>query len=426
MHEISRARRLWILCLIAVALVAVTLMLRARSDPPLSHLDLPPPGRWTFQAERLTQVEDGEKLARVLSLPYVSGSIAASGRDGVRFYDRDRAAEGLNLYVSGHAPEALLIDMQGDLVHRWRYPFEKAFPDKEPSDETAFFRRAHLFPDGDLLALFQGGGMVKLDRDSRLLWASDLPLYNHLFVRPDGSILSIAKTARRIPAIRPEPVLEDAIVTLGPDGSLRDRLSLIECFRNSEFWDLIHPLPDHADIFHSNTVLPIPEAIAEESPVFGPGNLLVSLREIDIVAVVDPVARTVTAAWRGPWRAQHQPILDALGNILLFDNQGADGNARVVKFDPARGELIWQYPGPEQPSLSSPEAGSCQILANGNILITESESGRAREIAANGDSVWLFSSPHRAGHRDELVATLFELTRIPRVELTFLPPEPTG
>jgi outer membrane protein assembly factor BamB len=129
---------------------------------------------------------------------------------------------------------------------------------------------------------------------------------------------------------------------------------------------------------------------------------------------------TVAAAWRGPWRAQHQPVPLASGKILLFDNKGAATGSRVVEFDPANGELSWVFPGVAQEALSSPEAGSCQRLQNGNTLITESEMARALEITPEGQVVWEFVNPHRAGEKQELVATLFEVIRYPVEALPFV------
>ena len=404
-----------------LVLVLVALLLRPSPEELIEVEDIQPPGRWHFQAPRLGEAQTGEELARVLSLPYVSGTRAAPSQTGVTLYDSEKASDGLNLYVSGHGPEVLLIDMQGKLTHRWFYPFESAFPGKQPTIDTAYIRRAHLYPNGDLLAIFQGGGMIKLDRDSNLLWASDLPFYNHLSINEDGQILSIAKTATMVPELRADTaVLEDSIVMLSPTGDLLSRVSLLECFAVSAFADLIHPLPDHADIFHTNTVLPIDGTVAASSDLFRRGQLVVSLREIDTLALVDPVAATVEAAWRGPWRAQHQPVPLPTGTLLLFDNKGAGRGSRVVEFDPASEELTWIFPGEGDEPISSPEAGSCQRLANGNTLITESEMGRALEITPESRVVWEFVSPHRAGERLELVATLFEVIRFPAGSLPFV------
>jgi hypothetical protein len=421
MSRSSPGVRLAVVIAVGVTLILAAYFYQRPAEDPVRGGDILPPGRWHFQASRLADEVDGEELARVLSLPYVSGSTAASGRDGVIRYESERTFDGLNLYVSGHGPEALLVDMKGNPVHRWQCPFETAFPNKEPSAETTFFRRAFVYPNGDLLVLFQGGGIVKLDRDSKILWTSDLPAYNHLFVDDKGQILTIAKIARMIPDLRPDgPILEDFIVFLTADGEIERRFSLLESFRASALAETIHPLPDHADIFHTNTVIAIDDAVAESSDLFRPGMLLVSLRDIDTVALIDPVSTTVEMAWRGPWRAQHQPVPLSTGSVLLFDNQGAEGGSRVVEFDPNTGELAWIFPQQAAATLWSAEAGSCQRLPNGNTLITESEMGRAIEITPDRAVVWEFSSPHRAGEKLEMVATLFEVVRLPAEALTFV------
>jgi hypothetical protein len=64
-----------------------------------------------------------EQAAQLEALGYVQGSIKATGTGGVSTYDPKKSFEGLNLYVSGHAPSAILMDMEGNRLHTWRYPF---------------------------------------------------------------------------------------------------------------------------------------------------------------------------------------------------------------------------------------------------------------------------------------------------------------
>jgi hypothetical protein len=102
------------------------------------------------------------------------------------------------------------------------------------------------------------------------------------------------------------------------------------------------------------------------------------------------------------------------GNILLFDNVGVKGYSRVLEFDPVAREIVWQYGGQAQEPFFSRAIGSCQRLPNGNTLITDSESGRAFEIAPDRAIVWEYVNPHRAGPAGNLIATLFEVVRIDR------------
>ena len=54
-----------------------------------------------------------------------------------------------------------------------------------------------------------------------------------------------------------------------------------------------------------------------------------------------------------------------------------------------------------------------RVFPNGNTLVTESDAGRAFEVTPSGEIVWEFLSPWRAGEAGELVATLFEVVRLP-------------
>ncbi len=403
--------------LVAAAVVAWLALGRwQRSGAPLADpATVRPTGSWHVSPTPALPADgDPEELARLLSLPYSAGGAEAGARSGITHFDRERAWPGLNLYTSGDGPEVRLVDMEGRLLHRWRLAFEEAFPGKPATADTAFIRRARLLPGGDLLAIYQGGGLVKLDRDSRLLWKVDAGFYNDLFVLPDGRIVGLTKRAEKRPELREDdPVLEDRLVWLDRGGERLASVSLLDALGASPFAPLLRPLPASADILHSNTSVVLDGAFADRSPIFGAGNVLVSLREIDVVAIVEPDSGLVVWAQRGPWKAQHHPTLVEGPRILLFDNKGAGGRSRVLELDPLTGEIPWEYRGPPQRQLWSAEAGSAQRLPNGNTLISESGQGRALEITREGEIVWEFVSPHRAGPRGELVATLFEVLRLP-------------
>ena len=87
---------------------------------------------------------EGDALTEELNaLGYLSGYVKAPAAQGVTTYDPAKAFEGLNLYTSGHAPEAYLMAMDGTLLHRWRYPLEQLWPDDEFAPK--YFRRVHVF-----------------------------------------------------------------------------------------------------------------------------------------------------------------------------------------------------------------------------------------------------------------------------------------
>ena len=52
-------------------------------------------------------------------------------------------------------------------------------------------------------------------------------------------------------------------------------------------------------------------------------------------------------------------------------------------------------------------------VPNGNTLITENDNGRATEVTRDGNIVWEFVNPKRAGSDNELIASLYEMLRLP-------------
>ncbi len=67
------------------------------------------------------------------------------------------------------------MTMNGRIVHEWSHPFENIEPktgwETDDPISTEYWRKVHLCANGDLLAIHEGMGMIRLDKNSRLLWA---------------------------------------------------------------------------------------------------------------------------------------------------------------------------------------------------------------------------------------------------------------
>lgn len=363
------------------------------------------------------------RIRELEGIGYLTGSKEAPADSGVVVHDREKAWPGLNFYVSGHAPSAVLMDMEGRILHRWRCSFEEAFPDfpaermrMEKEHMRQYWRRARLDRQGRVLAIFEGHGLVHLDRGSRVLWSWPGKAHHDLDVDGEGNIWVLCRTAHLVPRIhRTEPILEDFVAVLSPDGREIRRFSILEAFERSGFASFLQRMPRHGDILHTNTLEILDGSLADRVPAFAAGNLLVSCLKLDTIAVIDPRRERVVWAAAGSWKRQHQPtVVD--GRILLFDNKGGDepgGRSRVLEIDPVTRRIVWSYEGTPDRPFHSDTCGSCQRLPNGNTLITESDYGRAFEVTRDGEIVWEYLNPHRAGQRGELIATLFELIRLP-------------
>jgi hypothetical protein len=373
-------------------------------------------GRWIQPSRSTRDQRDGGLIEQLMSIGYLRGSRDAA-KSGVTLHDRARAQQGLNLYASGHAPEAILMDMDGAVLHRWHLPYESAFgPLTEPNSNAEWWRRVALFENGDLLAIYEGMGLVKLDRDSNVIWSSPLNAHHDLEVQANGDIYVLSRKAHTVRRIASVPILEDFVSILSPDGELKAEMSLLEAFEESRFAHLVHKelASGNGDIFHTNTIAVLDGRFADRDRAFAKGNLLTSMNRMGIVAVVSIRLGRVIWVRRTAPIGQHDPKILSNGNMLLFTNNMETGRSTVEEFDPVSGKVQWSYRGTEQHPFYSRYLGTAERLSNGNTLITESDGGRAFEVTRNGEMVWEFYNPNRAGSDGEFIATLPEVIRLPR------------
>jgi hypothetical protein len=166
------------------------------------------------------------------------------------------------------------------------------------------------------------------------------------------------------------------------------------------------------NIFH-NTLEVLDGRAADLHPAFRRGNVLISGKNTHAIAVVELERRKVVWAHRGSYRRQHDPTITTGRNLLLFDNRGRVGRSTILEYRLPGMEVIWRYSGSDERPFYSHTCGASERLPNGNTLITETDGGRAFEVTAGGEIVWEFYNPARAGDRNEFIATISEMIRVP-------------
>jgi hypothetical protein len=353
------------------------------------------------------------------------------GREGVTVDQPSRTYDGLTLVTTTDGPRATLFDMRGKAVHQWELPFSRAWPRpphvRDPlRDEQIHWFRCHLFPNGDLLAIYQvdtdtpcGYGLVKLDKDSNLLWKYEGRVHHDLDVDREGRIYTLTHQLKReAPAgleYLPTPYVADSLVVLSPDGREVESLSLEEAIRDSAYSLLLSTAiaeqaappdrvrsssafdsilrPTKGDLIHTNSVQVLTRARAGKFPLFRAGQVLVSLRSLHAIAVLDLRKRSVVWAALGPWRIQHDAELLDDGRLLLFDNHGWSKGCRVIEYDPVTQAIPWSYSDADPASFFSGFRGMKQRLPNGNTLIVSPDNRRLFEVTRGKEIVWEYFCP---------------------------------
>ena len=350
------------------------------------------------------------------TIPYLSGYKKAPTADHVTVYVEERAGHGLNLYTSGHAPETVLMDMRGNVLHRWSYDFTDAFPGRPiPSGPKSWgwWSRVHLQPNGDIVVIYDGYGLAKVDKDSRLIWATPGEFHHDLFVDEHEMIYCLTRATTVLPRIHPfEPVVEDFITIVDQEGNLARNVSILEAFENSDYVPLLDNMMDFGDVLHTNTIEVFDGSLTGRSPIFKKGNVLISCALIDVVAIIDMETERVVWALTGQWDRQHNPTLLANGHILLLDHLWRHNLSRDIAIDPFTQVIVWEYDGTPENGFFTKTFGTNQRLPGGNTLINESDRGRAFEVTPENEIVWEFYNPAHTGESGELIATLFDFQRL--------------
>lgn len=376
-------------------------------------------GRWGPARDRQhREGEDAEQQRarqNIAGLAYLQSYEKAPPLSGVVLHAEERVIPGINLYVTGSGPNAFLMDMNGNLLHQWNVPFDEAFPNYERKRDIGveYWRYAHLYEDGSLVAIYPRHGILRVDRDSNIIWKVPGE-YHHVFdVAEDGTIVVTGSRFTHKPDWRdPGNVAEDLAVYLDPDTGEEIRtISFMEAIDNSAFAALEgHNVDAEGDPLHTNTIEILDGRFESRNPAFRKGNILTCFRHIDTIGIVDPDTEQLVWALTGLWDMQHRPTFLDDGSLMVFNNNNRTRQSQVLIVDPITQQVLWSY---EDDVFFTSCCGVAWPLPNDNVLITESVAGRAFEVTRDGEIVWEFYNPERQGEDDAAIATLFELYRYP-------------
>lgn len=383
----------------------------------------PAHGRWRVvrDAMRMTEAQR-EEAAALEAIGYTDGELEIT-RDPtvVPIYDAARSQGGVNLYNAGHAAEATLVDMDGNTLFTWRTTYGDVFGrDGNPNRGSEHHpRRVRLGEQGEVYWVFEGRGIARTNLDGTVAWGVLSGAHHDVRLAPNGEIAVLERESGLHEGVnKDKPILLDEISFRDREtGEERRAVSLVDALLDGGFLRILRKR--RGDVLHTNSLQRItPElAAAVDHPAFVAGHYLVSMRNPSAVGIVDPDKGVFTWVKRGVFDQQHEAVLTATPELLMFDNRGGGkARSRVRVFDVPGMREVWSWGGPsDDDPLWSNILSTVQPLDNGNVLVVEGLGGRAFEVTRpEGDVVWQFHSPHRAGPDGRYIASLFDVVRFSR------------
>ena len=363
------------------------------------------------------------------TLPYLTWVKANKSlkMSGVVRHVRDEISPGVNFYNSRDQQVANLMDMDGRILHQWRYPW----------NSPKGWHHIHICGNGDILAIIKDQALLCLNWDSDLKWRHNHRFHHDLSIDDNGDIYVLSRKEGWVWRDGwPFPVIMDCILVLSPGGNLKREIPVYHLFAEfiprDEFLEIYRwlqdpgslkrpkrknmraahhlPVTNPPDVLHTNALQLINRDI---DGLCQKGDILLSMREINMIAIIDGQGRGIRWRWGpGVLQKQHHPTLLENNNILIFDNGIPTRRySRILEVNPITGKIVWKYRGNEGDPFYSATRGGCQRLPNGNTLITDSDSGRVFEVLPSGRVVWTYYNS-RIDRKTKSRASIYRMIRV--------------
>ncbi len=361
------------------------------------------------------EATDRAEIERLVALGYIEATEQPADLSQLRVVaiDRERAQPGYRLYCTRGRAIIELIELEGRVVREWRIP------------DTRHLMSCSMLDDGSIVIVgikrpADGGNdpwdsdryLARLHWNGSTLWRREIPVHHD--VRPVGRdrLASIGIRYRIIPEVMPGvAVRDDTMMLLDLDGQVLEEKSVYDALTSVEGAVEILPIEPkrlwhrrQIDLLHTNTIEWIDRPhLAERHPLYRAGNVIITIRHQNLVAVIEWATNRLVWAWgQKDVIAPHEATVLENGHILVFDNGGMRGYSRLIELDPLTEEIVWEYRAEEPSDFFTSSRGGSQRLPNGNTLVTNSNNGYAFEVTGDGETVWRFMNPHLTTTRRRL------------------------
>ncbi len=320
------------------------------------------------------------------------------------------------------AVSARLLDGDGEVIHRWI---------DTTSWNAAEIHGAVPLPDGSIVIARARNGLRRLEKCGDEMWKLRYAAHHSVFLSEDGTLWVSGR--RRLKRGDPRladlygitaPFREDTVIQVSLEGEILQEFSVPKLLLDADMEGLLFASGEDVpgskfldDLTHLNDVEVLQTTDADAFPMFKAGDVMVSLRNINLVFVFDPETREIKWHQTGPWLRQHDPDFRPDGKITIFNNRrdGTQlgtrfGGSNILELDPASRRVKVLYQGTEDRVFYTDTLGKHQNLENGNILISGGHEGRVFEVNPAGKIVWEFINRYD----EDRVIMLHEGTRFPK------------
>lgn len=270
-------------------------------------------------------------------------------------------------------------------LHRWVPPvgaIQDATGMRDSINTVVSYRAQHplLLPDGSLVLHSGEGPLVRIDKNSNLVWA--IPRHFHHAIELDAdSVLVVPAVAEEPYRGYPVEYRDDSYARVTLDGRLLEERSVSRILVDNGYRGLLLGIGKvHGDPIHLNDAQPVTHDLG----IARKGDIALSCRHLSTVFLYRPSTDSVVWLKTGPWLNQHDVNILDDGRFSIFGNdayrvgdtlRGISGVSDVYLYDPVADSLARPYARMLQAlGVFTGTSGRARILGNGDLFVEETDN----------------------------------------------------
>ena len=345
-------------------------------------------------------------IVAIIIYPKISQKVSIEFNEtlsGAHIYQQDKILPGYYLY------EGKLIDINGSIIKNWSSIY-----------------LGTIDKNGDYYAQqsFESPVWGRYSWNDSVIWEMNMPIHHEILLTPQDTIIIFTKEVHEYNSRKVE---FDVILEFEKNGTLLDRwstwdnLNYLKQFhkpleldqqanvfikeenrKNTSIWG------GNYDYYHLNSIALVPNnSLQGAHPAFNEGNWIISFRHGSMIFILDK--KTKNVLWSAIYdqipenlEGPHTPMMTENGNIIVLDNGRYRKWSRIISIDPVNLNITWEYKAENPEDFFSLSQSSIQLLPNYNLLVTESEKGRAFELTPDKQIVWEYYNPEKQDETNSL------------------------
>ena len=319
-----------------------------------------------------------------------------SSKDGaILFSDTNNFASNLYListFKTANQVEIKLMNLPtGNIFKTWRLDQDeriKKFYD--PTSITRPYHPLHLKDSSIIVNLEYDFGLICIEKNNKLKWIDTNFTFHHSIELENDSTIWTSSRLKDLNIYKTKGFINDAICSIDPrNGKIKFNKSVADILVENGYEYLLN-LGYEDDGIHLNDVQPA----LYSSNYWQKGDLLLSLRHKNTIALYRPSTNKIIWLKTGPWLAQHdcdfvdEKTIMVFGNDILRGKNDTliNGHNDIYFYDFEKNEISKPYTKVmKQLGIKTKTQGRCDLLSNGDLFIDESNNGKLYII--NKDSV---------------------------------------